>query len=172
MAVPVSEKLRRKILNWQKKNKDLPVRWVKGKNLHLTLVPPWHEEDLESVKKSLMRASKKFDAFDLEFSKIEYGPSLKSPRLIWATGKTSKKIEKLKSTIEKVLKKEPEKRSFCPHITLARFNPQKFKPHEKVEKQIDWEETVESFVLMESHLSKRGADYEFLDTFGFSADNV
>jgi 2'-5' RNA ligase len=45
IGVKASKKLQKKVGEWRRRHADLPVRWIKDRNLHLTLVPPWYEDD-------------------------------------------------------------------------------------------------------------------------------
>lgn len=46
IGIKVSQQLRNKIQTYREKHRDLPVRWIKERNLHITLVPPGKEEDI------------------------------------------------------------------------------------------------------------------------------
>lgn len=52
-------------------------------------------------------------------------------------------------------------------MTLIRFNPGSFSKFEvkKLDEEVLWQDRVDSFVLMESHLSRSGANYKFLEEF-------
>ncbi len=165
MSLPVSETLQGEIENWRAKYERLSVRWLAGKNLHITLVPPWCERDAENVKEICRRVKEK--AFDVLFEKVEFGPDPRRPRLIWAEGKVPNELIALKSGVEKALGKEPEKRPFRLHLTVARFRPETFSsfPIKKLNEEVFWRDRVDSFALMEAHLSREGADYEVLEEF-------
>lgn len=165
VAIGVSPKLQETIVEWEKNYQKLPVRWLAPKNLHITLIPPWYEENVEGVAKSLSFLEGKPGSFEMEFDKVTYGPDPRRPRLIWAEGKAPEKIVRLKSELEKMLTKEPEQRPFIRlHLTIARFRPEYFVnfPIKTLDEKVFWQDTVTSFVLMESHLSRSGADYEVL----------
>ena len=164
VAITIPEELQAKVLAWQGKHK-LPVRWIKGKNLHITLVPPWYCENIEEVKEQLQRLEK-HRPFEIAINTLTYGPSYSRPRVIWATGPSVKEILDLQEHVESALGAHHE-RSFRLHVTLARFNPEKFRPTQKINEQVDWRFTVNSIVLMESHLSQQGADYEVLKKIEF-----
>lgn len=53
IGVKASKQLQKKVRGWRKIHAGLPVRWIKEHNLHLTLVPPWYEDDIEKAKKKL-----------------------------------------------------------------------------------------------------------------------
>jgi len=164
-AISISSSLQGQILAWGKSRSELPVRWLNGKNLHITLTPPFYTEDVKDIQLKLRAINKKFKPLVVKFEKISYGPNLNSPRLIWLQGKAPETIISLKTELEKILKRQPENRPFLLHLTIARFREKDFYnfPIKELEETINWQETVNSFVLMESHLSPKGADYEILD---------
>lgn len=170
VGLPVSIRLQEEISEWEKGYKDLPVRWMVGKNLHITLVPPWYTDDVEAVAEKL--SGIKGRPFDIEFHKVAYGPDSKRPRLIWAEGKAPKELAYLKARAERALKKEAERRPFSLHLTLARFRPEDFPRFriKELNEKVSWRDKASSIVLMESRLSHQGANYEVLEEFRFTND--
>lgn len=176
IALPISATLKKKISAWKQNYTKLPVRWIKGKNLHLTLIPPWYEEDYGRIKKLLDQFLKinKTNSLRLKFESISYGPTQSSPRLIWASIKPSIELSSFRNELEKFLisKEIPikkEKRLFKPHLTLARFNSKDFLkfPIKKISDKVYWEIKISKYILMESHLSRSGADYELIHPLHF-----
>jgi len=170
VAIPVSERLQEEIFNWRQQYLQLPVRWLLGKNIHITLIPPWYcdEDEIKGVTERLK--SVKFSEFDIEFNKVEFGPlepPRGKPRLIWASGPTPPGLLELKQSLEKNLNIKPEKRNFQSHLTLARFRESDFSAFsiKHLEENVSWKEPVKRFVLMESHLSSSGADYQIIASF-------
>lgn len=174
VAVPISKRLQDEIVEWEQQWQKLPVRWLAGKNLHITLVPPWYEKDVENVKRQLTRASlvTRRSTCVMKFDRVTYGPDPRHPRLIWAQGQAPQALVQLKERIEAALQVKPERRAFRLHLTIARFRPETFSSFstKTLNEKVIWRDTVLSFVLMESHLSRGGADYEVLATISsFSA---
>ncbi|MCL5733861.1 MAG: RNA 2',3'-cyclic phosphodiesterase [Patescibacteria group bacterium] len=168
IAIPISSRLQEEIFKWEKKYEKLPVRWLAGKNIHITLIPPWYEDNVEAIIKKI--ESVKGESFDIEFSKVSYGSDQKRPRLIWAEGKASERIIRLKDELEKIFsERKSDYKDWLMHITIARFNPDVFSsfPVKSLNEKVVWRDRVNSFVLMESHLSSSGADYEVLKEFKF-----
>jgi 2'-5' RNA ligase len=168
VALPVSLEIEENFLKFQKKFKNLDVRWIHPQNLHITLIPPWYESNTEEIIEKLESLRGKFLNFKISFDLIEYGPNKFSPRLIWAKGKATKELLSLVDEISKVLNKEKEKRPFMLHLTLARFD--KFKKYNNLPKldiPIFWEFLAQSFVLMRSYLFKTGAQYEIIKEIKF-----
>ena len=167
VAIGIPNDLQEEILRWEKLHEKLPVRWLSGKNLHITLVPPWHEEDIKTVAEKLTAVHSAVSPFELAFNEVAYGPDARQPRLIWAEGKTPKELPALKATLEHALEQKPENRLFRLHLTLARFRTETFSsfPVKQLNEKISWRDTAHSFILMESHLAPGGADYEILQEF-------
>ncbi|MBI4062357.1 RNA 2',3'-cyclic phosphodiesterase [Candidatus Gottesmanbacteria bacterium] len=158
-----SPSFQQSVLSWKQNYNDLPVRWILPANLHLTLIPPWYESDINSIQDTLQTIS--FRSFSLSFCSISVGPD-RQPRLIWTIGKESPELSKLKKLLEKTLKRKAEKRLFIPHITIARFG--KETKNISVHHAIDWRQNVSAITLFESHLSPTGATYTPISKFPFS----
>ena len=158
IGIAISDNLQKEILEWQKSRPDLKVRWLKPKNLHITLVPPWFEKNVDRIKEKISLL-KKFKPFIIKFNKISLGPNIKhpwatvhrvSPKLIWLEGR-SKEFNNLKIELEKYF----ENKDIHPpklHVTIARFKISDFLkfPKKELSEKIDWEEEVENITLFES----------------------
>lgn len=104
-----------------------PVRWVKPKNLHVTLkflgeITP---AQVEQVKACAENVSKQHSPFKLHFTGIGGFPNLKKPRVIW-TGIdiTPNPLQPVYQTLEDGLAAvgfERETRPFRVHLTLGRI---------------------------------------------------
>lgn len=164
VAIPISPELQAKIRKWTKKISALPVRWLAGKNLHITLVPPWYEENAVGVVEKLKLLVMGVRPFEIRFERVTFGPDPRRPRLIWAQGKTVSQITELRARIIDALGAKEEERPFRLHLTLARFKPETFSsfPIQRLDERVHWRDHVRSFVIMESHLFPDGADYEAL----------
>lgn len=162
-AIPISSSLQREILAWEKKHATLPVRWLAGKNIHITLVPPWHETNCDDAIQLLKRVGGGGE-IDIEFRDVSYGPSRQEPRLIWASGNAPRKLLDLKKQVEKAFGKKSEYRPWLMHLTIARFDPRDFPkfPIKNLNEKVSWKERISSVVLMESLLKPSGADYEII----------
>jgi 2'-5' RNA ligase len=166
VAIKLSGQLAEKITAWERGYKHLPVRWIAEKNLHITLVPPWQKDDIGEIIERLKLVSG-LSPFDIFFDKISLGPNAREPRLIWAEGIAPKEINDLKQTIENFLNPVPlPSHPLRLHITLARTRREHpLDITTTFSMPMDWHDHVDGFVLMESHLSPAGSDYEMLATF-------
>ena len=81
VAIKISASLAEQITEWEKKLRNLPVRWLAEKNMHVTLIPPWYELDVDKVKGALNQVGARISTFSLEFHRVSYGPNPRAPRL-------------------------------------------------------------------------------------------
>ncbi len=164
VAFSISPSLREEIFDWEKKYEKLPVRWLSPKNLHITLLPPWYETNIEKVKEGLKKIGNTVGNFEVVFERVTYGPDPRNSRLIWAEGEAPQQMAALEDQLGKALEQPLEKRPIRLHLTLARFRPEDFPrfPITKLDDAVRWRDEIGSFVLMESHLSREGADYKIL----------
>lgn len=172
IAIPISEKLREEILLWEKKYVALPVRWLAGKNLHITLVPPWEAND-KGVQAAIARmysfrqGVRPSGGAEIVFNRVSYGPDLRAPRLIWAEGSAPEEIISIKKRLEAAFGTRNEYRPWLPHLTLARFSGEKFAdfPVKNIDDRVEWHQVADRVALMESLRTERGADYKVLAEF-------
>lgn len=179
IAIGISPALREEILKWEEKFRNLPVRWLEGKNLHITLITPWRDDEagIEKVEEILSGVAEKTSQFEICLKKVVYGPDPRKPRLIWAENMASQSLIALKNNLDEALKIKTDNRPFRLHLTLARFRQEKFPdfPVKSLNENVLWVGKVDSILLMESHLSEAGADYGILGKFSFRAqkrDNI
>ncbi len=121
LPVDLKKRLRQKIEQW----KDLPIRWSREENLHLTLAFLGFVDDeiIFDVCEKVKKAVKDMEIFDIDLQKIELGPTAdKNARVVWFTGKADERLKRLVENIEKSLGIfNKRKKTFKPHITLGRI---------------------------------------------------
>src|SRR3989344_3739965 len=129
IAINLPHEIKRELANYQKKWPELPAKWVKQENLHITLIFLGELTDLElgEVCFIVKNVVEKHKSFDLALSKVSYSPINKfPPKIIWALSDKSKNLSLIKNELENSLLEKinfrPENRGFKPHITLARIN--------------------------------------------------
>lgn len=166
LAMTLPAALKQNIAQWQQKHRDLPVRYILPKNLHLTLIPPWYgnAKKVMVLLKTYVPTAK---PFLVNFHRITLGPTRTQPRLIWLEGKGTKQAGLLKKELEQLLNMKAKKRAFIPHITIARTKPKDKKSLHKdcMAEPVDWSMRVTTFSLLTSHLSPKRAHYEELAKF-------
>lgn len=162
VALAIPGELASEILSWEK-NHLIPARWLSAKNLHITLVPPWYEENIEEIA-SVLDGYAGFGSPKINFYKVSYGPDPKRPRLIWAEAEDSGTTRELKSDLEISFGIEAERRPWKTHLTLARFREEDFESFKtkNLDEPVTWKFEANKLVLMESHLKPSGAEYEII----------
>lgn len=185
IAINLLEDIKKRLADFYDNWPDLPVRWTKKDNLHITLVflGFTRDEDLMEVITKTRSAVKKHSQFKIELNKICYGPKgMKSPKMIWAEGEKSKELAALQKDIELALTFNPasgfnniipppgrEVRAFSPHITLARINQMEWRRQEpdevpEISEDIDISFEAISVEVMESELKRSGPVYNILES--------
>ena len=168
IGIKMSDKLAEVCAQLQQEFSDLPARFTRRKDLHLTLVPPFDMVDqgqVESVIKPIVDASA---SFVLQLKKLDYGPTSRQPRLAWIECEPISELVELRQALVGAFNYE-DRYSFRPHVTMARFKDQdrhvlKSRP---IEKQVDELMEVNSVELFES-VHREGVTYRVLGSYPFS----
>jgi 2'-5' RNA ligase len=179
IAINLPEATKKQLVNIQPRWPELPVRWIKPENLHITLVFLSYisNDDLLKVLETIKGVVLKHSSFSINLTKICYGPPKKMPpRLVWVEGKKSEELGKLQKELENSLFSvsikgagEPENRSYIPHITLGRIRALEFRQIEpedrpEINEEISLSFEVNSIEVMESNLKHGGAEYTILES--------
>lgn len=179
IAINLPKEIKKELKSFQERWKELPVKWVKEENLHLTLVFLGYVSDQEILEifKITEKVAQEHQPFSINLRKITYGPEKKGiPRLIWVEGEKSKQLVELQEKLESSIFELPtkklklENRPFTPHITLGRIRQWEFRkiePEERpeIDEEVNLSFNVQSIELMESHLKRKGPDYFVLQSF-------
>ncbi len=157
IAINLTENIKNELVKYQKQWQELPIRWTKKENLHITLNFIGNVDDgelleiIEDTKKRLAETS----SFSVNLSKICYGPPDKMPpRMIWVTGE---KVEDL---------------NLKPHITLGRIRQWEWRridPEEipEINENISLILNVDSIEIMQSRLNQGGSKYTIVESIKF-----
>lgn len=176
IAINLPEEIKKKLVKFQEKWSQLPVRWVKKGNLHLTLAFLGYlsDEEVVEVCHTVKEIALRHSPFSINLTKISYGAKQKDiPRLIWLEGEKSSQLASLKEDLDKSLEESigisPERREFLTHITLARIRKwdwQKIEPEERpdISENFSLSFEVESIEAMESQLKRSGVEYIILES--------
>lgn len=172
---------------------ELPCRWTKKENLHITLLFLGYLEDQEvfEVCKSVKEIVAKHEKFFVDLEKICYAPtsknphtetsqSSKAPKMVWAIGKQSEELGEIQKDLEKNILDsfsndlELESRPYSPHITLGRIKAWEFRRLEQEERpeiseEINLSFEVDSIEVMESQLERGGPKYTILEKCALNA---
>lgn len=182
IAINLPEDIKKQLTDYQNKWLELPCRWIKKENLHITLMFLGYlsDEELMEVLKITKEVSQRHQPFLIELKKIIYGPPKKMPpRMVWVEGEKSKELGELQKDLENSLLSsslkslETESRPYTPHITLGRIRQWEFRQIEPEERPIIDEDIslnfeINSIEIMESQLKRGGAEYTILESFPLS----
>ncbi len=177
IAINLPEDIKKKLADYQNKWLELPCRWTKKENLHITLIFLGYlsDEELLEILKITGEIAARQPTFSITLKKIIYGPPRKiPPRMVWVEGEKSEELGKLQANIEKNFISHQDEvsdagRPYAPHITLGRIRTWEFKriePEERpeVNEDIDLSFEVSSIEIMESQLKRTGPDYIILES--------
>lgn len=182
IAINLPDDIKKALGNYQSKWPELPIRWTKKENLHITLAFLGYltEEEISEVLKITSKVAKDREPFLINLHRICYGPNKMPPRMIWVEGEKSIELGKLQKGLESVLfnsgaelSLEAENRPYTPHITLGRIKQWEFRAIEPEERPIIDEEislnfSVNSVEVMESQLKRGGPEYTILESFSLA----
>lgn len=150
------------------------IRFMDRGQWHITVTFLGQQEDeaVGRILNAMRRTAGEFSPPAINLSDISYGPKKGTPRMIWLNGSvgSSKMLQKLKDGLENNLVDDGvvfgrEHRQFNMHITLARFMSAENLP--ELNLKFDRSFSVPTLDLVESHLSRDGAEYEFLQKTEF-----
>ncbi len=163
IAIRLPDFVKNELLAYKEKWPELPARWTKLENLHITLafLGNISDKEIEELKIKVGEIAKKHRPFQLNFTKIAYGPTEKNPKMIWAIGEESKELL--------MLQKDLSKTPFTFHVTLGRLKEFEFSridPEERpqINEEISFSFRVESIEIMESKLKRTGPEYTILES--------
>jgi 2'-5' RNA ligase len=183
ISINLPEKIKEGLISFKEKFSELPARWTKKENLHITLAFLGYvkDEDIPKIVEITKNVASQHEPFSIRIVKIAYGPPRVSPpRMVWAIGEKNENLWKLQENLKNSLMEmkipqleEEEGRGFIPHITLARIRKWEFKqmdPEERPEinEDVDFSFEVKSIEIMESHLKMGGAEYTVLESLPLS----
>mgnify|MGYP001559268423 CR=1 FL=1 len=162
------EKIRYEFLN--------DIRFIPRENWHITMTFLGYQKDesITSILDSMKNVSKEFEAQNIKLDNISYGPPKEPARMIWLNinQETSDNLIHLKNKLEdeladKNIRFQKEHRQPSIHITLARFGLTPIDSLPEINKKLNISFNADSLDLMESSLSKKGAQYELLQKMPF-----
>ena len=176
IAINLPEDIKNKLIEYQKKWTDLPVRWTPKLNLHITLVFIGYVDDDEMFKicNIVRQAGRQYNPFNINLERIILGPPNRPPRMFWVEGEKNEEIAKLKNDFEDFLLgsrnsgyRKKEARAYRPHITLGRIKQgqwRKLSPQPEVDEKFEFSFPVETIEVMQSNLKRTGAEYTVLES--------
>lgn len=175
VAINLPQAIREKLYQARDQYPDLPCRWTKKENLHVTLSFLGYvgDEEVLRICEICREIAQRHEPFYLEIKKLVYGPPGKPARLVWALGEPSLKLGRLQGELENAFfdKANPRENNgaFTSHVTLARIKEwewRKMEPEEKpvLDQEISLKFEILSIEIMESQLKKEGPEYAVLES--------
>ncbi|HCX87852.1 MAG TPA: RNA 2',3'-cyclic phosphodiesterase [Gammaproteobacteria bacterium] len=164
VAIDIPDSIREELTGWRISVRG--ARWARPNQMHLTLV--FLGEQQPGVYRGICESLEKieFTPFELQFHKVGYFGSKKSPRTLWADIRESPELLTLQKRVSaqcRELGVEIEVRKFRPHLTLARLDSASYRDVGRFLQMFSLATsaafTVDSFALFSSKLLPRGAVY-------------
>lgn len=126
IAVSLQQTLKKQLAQWQKELMPLlPYKqWTHAEDLHLTLkfLGPVPEKQLERLMNEL-HSLEEMISFEIELNGVGYFGNPEKPRVFFADVHKTDALEQLQRKTDRCAENasfEKEKRTFRPHITLAK----------------------------------------------------
>jgi len=170
LGISISDELKHKILEIQKKFSDFDIKFVEPENLHFNLkfFREISDEQVEGLKKILEEITEKFEPFEIEIKGLGVFPNKNYIRVIWMGVKEgfnamTSLAEVIQDSIESIGFFREEK--FVPHLTLGRVRTARNKEElksliEELENIEIGRMKVEEIKLFKSKLTPKGPIYE------------
>jgi len=181
IAINLPDSVRKELLSFSSHWPELPCRWTKKENLHITLTFLGYLSDDEVLKvlKVTEEVARRNSSFFITLNKIIYAPPQKiPPRMIWAVGDPPKEMCLLKEDLDQSLTHAgipfiSEREKFLLHVTLGRIRTwewRQIEPEERpdISEDISLNFRVNSIEAMESRLKRGGAEYTVLKSYPLS----
>ena len=159
---------------------DLPLRWVKPQNIHLTMVFLGNvkPEILKPIREGVKGVCAEFGPFSAAVKGVGIFPNRKNPRVLWlGLEGEMERLSRFRDALQHSLTPfgiKEEKRPFRPHLTLGRFRKGTGRGPD-LETVLSAYGAVESplsvlpeLVLFRSDLRPEGAIYTRLDAWPLS----
>jgi 2'-5' RNA ligase len=177
IAINLPGEIKDNLESYKLKFAELPCRWVKKENFHITLsfLGNLSNEEVLEVIDTTKKIAEKNQPFSVKLNHVGLGPTIKNPRFLWVTGEKSPELYKIQKELNaslfglsSYLDKERD-REYIPHITLGRIRQFEFRrlnPEDLpvLEEDISLIFKVSSIDVMSSVLKKGGSEYSILES--------
>ena len=171
VAINLPEEIKRELLSYERRWKNLRVKWTNFYNLHITLefLGEVNRIELSKILQAVEKTALEIKPFDIKLDKIVLGPDPVQAKMFWVTVCVDNNILELKDLINENLKFydfDLEEREFKPHITLARARGNQLKGKQTNITLQNMKFKTESIEVMHSQLHPGGAKYKVVESFG------
>lgn len=178
LAINLPENVKRKLLTFKDKYQEIPAKWVKPDNLHVTLLFLGNLDDnqLSQTIETIKEVCDEQRSFVINLKKACFSQNQSGvPRMVWIEGEGDSKLFSLQKELEQNIfnldsfkYKEKEDRQFFFHVTLARIRQWEFQKMEErpvIDDVLNIKFEVNTIEIMESELKRGGPEYTILDSF-------
>ena len=160
LPAQTKRRLAKRFEQWE----QLPVKWSKEDNLHLTVafVGYVDESVTPEICAKVGQAVESLESFDLELDKIEFSPNASDPKMVVLSGQPSEELRILNEAIEEALSmNKVEHKQFSPKITLGKIRKEKWT---ELEEKPSLEEKVHIIVPVDyvSVMESKGGGAEYI----------
>jgi 2'-5' RNA ligase len=169
LAIPLPQQLQESISSIQRQlQTQIPdARWVRPKNLHMTLhfFGEIEQEVLEKIKVSVLSVKGCRRPFMVEVKGLGAFPNLHRPRIVWLDLDPKAQLRQLHQELSKTLHQAgviTETRPYSPHLTIGRLGrpqPDLTALFSSVSHSQIGQLSVDKLVLFESRLQPGGAEH-------------
>lgn len=163
--------LSRAVERWE----DLPIKWVKPENLHLSLLFLGFVDDDTSLEvcQKIREICQTEEMFDVEMSQIKPSPSAEDTKKVILTGGSSERLKGLVEKIEKELGlSSSPKKEFKPTVVLGKIRKKRWDDLEEkpvLEKDFPILIGVETVDIMASEFDNDDAEFVTIESCPLSA---
>ncbi|NTV40705.1 MAG: RNA 2',3'-cyclic phosphodiesterase [Candidatus Moranbacteria bacterium] len=167
IEIQIPDQVKRRLAKTTEKWNDLPIKWSKQANLHITLsfIGYVDESVIPEICFKTSEAVANVEAFDLEMDKITFYPDPQHPKTILVTGQADEELKNLHESVQRSLGMGVQSfKQFKPHITLGKIREEKWEALEEkpqIDEQVKIVVPVEYVSVMES--KGGGAEYVSLE---------
>lgn len=123
----IREKLEQETKTLKSHLKNLPVRWVPSKNIHLTLIflGDVSETNVDMITEIITTQGGQQSPFEMSIGSLGAFPNMSHPRVIWVGVEAPEELMTLRRKIASETTRlgyKIEDRSYSPHLTLGRVS--------------------------------------------------
>jgi len=129
IEIQISDQIKRRLAKKIEKWSELPVKWSKEENFHITIsfIGYVDESVIPEICLKTNEAVASLEAFDLEMDAIVLGPDPVDPKMVLIIGQSSEELKNLHSTVAQALGMGVQSyKEFKPHITLGKIRKEKW----------------------------------------------
>ncbi|MEA1936770.1 MAG: RNA 2',3'-cyclic phosphodiesterase [Patescibacteria group bacterium] len=172
IAINLPDDIKRELLSYEKRWRNLKVRWTNFNKMHLTIefLGEVNKSGLDAVLSAVEKTALKTKPFDIRLDKIVLGPDPVQAKMFWVTIYLDSYLLAFKNLMAENLKQNnfiPEEREFKPHITLARARGNQLKGKQTKITLAKFKFKAEGVEVMQSQLHPGGAKYKAVESFNF-----